>query len=228
LRGLLVLLAISSGGGEDGSLPDWCKDKRDDCVRYIGRGPMGGGCIRHEQYMRLFCARTCNFCDRPEDELQVSQALIAGELVGLLKARGVRRWTFFELPVINVSSCLGPEESEEDTCAASAPEASVRSHVASARFYDSLSHDLNSSVYRWQPRSSSFELHQALPTRGAWALTSFCLSGEVFLAVASFFDGASRKLSSRLYRWDVGLDMFMWHQAGLKQQSYEPCKPYKP
>ncbi|CAE7781653.1 RE1 [Symbiodinium sp. CCMP2592] len=174
---------------------------------------MGGGCIRHEQYMRLFCARTCNFCDRPEDELQVSQALVAGELVGLLKARGVRRWTFFELPVINVSSCPGgPEESVEDACAASAPEASLRSHVASARFYDSLSHDLNSSVYRWQPGSSSFELHQALPTRGAWALTSFRLSGEVFLAVASFFDGASRKLSSRLYRWDVGLDMFVWHQ----------------
>eukprot|EP00439_Symbiodinium_sp_Y106_P038252 s4940_g4.t1 len=80
------------------------EDKRDDCVRYIGRGPMGGGCIRHEQYMRLFCARTCNFCDRPEDELQVSQALVAGELVGILKARGVRRWTFFELPVINVWS----------------------------------------------------------------------------------------------------------------------------
>ncbi|CAE7943971.1 Lgi3, partial [Symbiodinium necroappetens] len=53
---------------------------------------------------------------------------------------------------------------------------------------------------------------EALPTRGTWALTSFRLSGEVFLAVASFFDGASRKLSSRLYRWDVGLDMFVWHQ----------------
>ncbi|CAE7207551.1 Tspear [Symbiodinium microadriaticum] len=61
---------------------------------------------------------------------------------------------------------------------------------------------------------SSIEAPRALPTRGAWALTSFRLSGEVFLAVASFFDGASRKLSSRVYRWDVGLDMFVWHQVG--------------
>ncbi|CAE7272859.1 ALDH6A1 [Symbiodinium natans] len=99
----------------------------------------------------------------------------------------------------------------KEACPASSSQVR-RSHVASAHFYDSLSHDLNSSIYRWQPASAGFELHQALPTSGAWAITSFELSGDVFLAVASFFDGTSRKLNSRLYRWDVVADMFVWHQ----------------
>eukprot|EP00913_Durusdinium_trenchii_P001715 g1586.t1 len=67
-------------------LPDW-------------RGPLGGGCERHAEYMRMFCARTCHFCDEPEDALQTAQIQIADSQIHLLTARGVRRWHFMELPV---------------------------------------------------------------------------------------------------------------------------------
>ena len=194
-------------------LPEWCKDKREDCSRYIGRGPLGGGCVRHEEYMRMFCARSCEFCEQPEDALQTAQVQIANRPVHVLTSRGVRRWHFMDLPVKGSASCM-EVESEEDSCAAGPV---LRTHLAAARFYDSLSHNLNSSVYRWDTFTSRFERHQALATSGAWALTSFQLAGEYYLAMASFFNGSSRHLSSPIYRWDVKTDSFVWHQEILTE-----------
>lgn len=193
-------------------LPDWCQDKREDCHRYIGRGPLGGGCERHAEYMRMFCARTCHFCDEPEDALQTAQIQIADSQIHLLTARGVRRWHFMELPVKGPVDSCPVGESNEAQRNTSCSIYSWRTHLASARFYDSLSHNLNSSVYRWDPLASRFERHQALPTSGAWALSSFKLAGQYYLALASFFDGFSRQLSSPIYRWDVLTDAFVWHQ----------------
>ncbi|CAJ1433247.1 unnamed protein product [Effrenium voratum] len=92
------------------------------------------------------------------------------------------------------------------SCAATA----WRTHLAAARFYDSRSHHLNSTVYRWE--DGRFEPHQHLGTSGAWALCSFRVAGHSFLAVASFFDGKRRQLASPVYRWDAGTDSFVWHQ----------------
>jgi hypothetical protein len=70
-----------------------------------------------------------------------------------------------------------------------------------------------SRVYRWNPSADVFEVFQDLPTVGAAALEAFTnVDGQLYLAVASNFDGASRKLSSPVFRW-VSSTGFVLHQA---------------
>lgn len=193
--------------------PDWCQDKRDDCHRYVGRGPYGGGCKRHTEYMRVFCARTCDFCEFPEDQLQHADLFLDGTAVTALSARGVRRWMFLELPVDVRSGNPGTcQEDVGDTLSSCSLSPVARTHVFAARYYDGKSHAVNSTVYRWYDSTATFEPHQSLPTVGAWAATSFELEGSQFLAVASLFDGNTRKLNSSVYSWDASADVFVLHQ----------------
>lgn len=173
---------------------------------------MGGGCQRHPQYMQMFCARTCELCDAPENELQVGEVSLAGSVVKTLSAKGVRRWKFLELPVLSVEhldSC-SQASSNVDQCQSHQPE--KRTHVVAANYYDGGSHALNSTVYRWSPADGSFVPHQMLPTVGAYGLSSFELRGEHYLCVASFYDGTIRKLNSTVYRWSAADDLFLVHQ----------------
>lgn len=197
-----------------------CEDKRADCAIFAGRGPRGGGCERHPDYMRVVCAKTCNFCDdSAEEELRIENISLAGTEAKAISARGARRWAFFELPVAagEDAVCAGGQSASSTAEAAaggscSGSSAELRTHLAVANFYDSRSHALNSTVYRWNLTAQAFVAHQAIPTVGAWDLESFELGGSRYLAVASSFDGASRSLNSTLYRWDAEGDRFVLHQ----------------
>lgn len=84
-------------------------------------------------------------------------------------------------------------------------------HAIAAHYYDSRSHFLNSSVYRWHAGQRFME-HQALPTVGAWDLVALEIEGAFYLVVASLFDGSQRKLPSTVHRWDVMAGAFVPHQ----------------
>ncbi|CAE8602582.1 unnamed protein product [Polarella glacialis] len=212
----LTFLGATRGAAPTGKPPVVCEDKRNDCHQYVGRGPLGNGCNQHSDYMRVHCARSCGRCDNgaSEDELAVSTVTLGqgGLTAKMLSARGVRRWEFMELPVQEPSSSLECSEAAAADGQCQAVRLSNRSHVVAAHFYDSQSHHLNSTVYRWSPVSAGFEPHQALATVGAWGLTSFRLGDAWYLAVASYFDGGTRELNSTVFKWDASLDAFGRHQ----------------
>ncbi|CAE8588444.1 unnamed protein product, partial [Polarella glacialis] len=212
----LTFLGATRGAAPTGKPTVVCEDKRNDCHQYVGRGPLGNGCNQHSDYMRVHCARSCGRCDdgASEDELAVSTVTLGqgGLTAKMLSARGVRRWEFMELPVQEPSSSLECSEAAAADGQCQAVRLSNRSHVVAAHFYDSQSHHLNSTVYRWSPVSAGFEPHQALATVGAWGLTSFRLGDAWYLAVASYFDGGTRELNSTVFKWDASLDAFGRHQ----------------
>jgi len=214
---LLLLWRVASAGAAASGLGavTSCEDKREDCGLFAGRGPTGGGCQMHPEYMRVFCPRTCGLCNTLEAEVVLERQLLAGTEVSMISARGARSWRFFELPVLGggggvAGTCVETSGQPEGRCVAT--KAEPRTHAAMAHFYDSRSHVLNSSVYRWSLDTQSFVEHQAIPTVGAWDMSTFEVGGSWYLAVASFFDGHSRKLNSTIHRWDISADAFVLHQ----------------
>uniref|UniRef100_A0A7M4ECD8 Thrombospondin type laminin G domain and EAR repeats n=1 Tax=Crocodylus porosus TaxID=8502 RepID=A0A7M4ECD8_CROPO len=62
-------------------------------------------------------------------------------------------------------------------------------------------HNINSIIYRWNPRTGLFETNQTIPTSGAYDWEFFTIGPYSFLAVANTFNGTSTRIYSHIYVW---------------------------
>ncbi|XP_035167973.1 thrombospondin-type laminin G domain and EAR repeat-containing protein-like isoform X1 [Oxyura jamaicensis] len=62
-------------------------------------------------------------------------------------------------------------------------------------------HNIDSVIYRWNPRTGLFETNQTIPTSGAYDWEFFTIGPYSFLAVANTFNGTSTKIYSHIYIW---------------------------
>ncbi|NXG50802.1 TSEAR protein, partial [Psilopogon haemacephalus] len=65
-------------------------------------------------------------------------------------------------------------------------------------------HNVDSVIYRWNPRTGLFETNQTIPTSGAYDWEFFTIGPYSFLAVANTFNGTSTKIYSHIYIWLSG------------------------
>ncbi|NXC37541.1 TSEAR protein, partial [Penelope pileata] len=65
-------------------------------------------------------------------------------------------------------------------------------------------HNIDSVIYRWNPRTGLFETNQTIPTSGAYDWEFFAIGPYSFLAVANTFNGTSTKIYSHIYIWLSG------------------------
>ncbi|NXE70384.1 TSEAR protein, partial [Calcarius ornatus] len=62
-------------------------------------------------------------------------------------------------------------------------------------------HNIDSVIYRWNPRTGLFEVNQTIPTSGAYDWEFFTIGPYSFLAVANTFNGTSTRIYSHIYIW---------------------------
>ncbi|XP_046872229.1 thrombospondin-type laminin G domain and EAR repeat-containing protein-like isoform X2 [Hypomesus transpacificus] len=62
-------------------------------------------------------------------------------------------------------------------------------------------HTIDSVVYRWNPGTKSFQVHQMLRTSGAYDWEFFSVGPYHFLVVANAFDGVTTHVDSVIYVW---------------------------
>ena len=86
-------------------------------------------------------------------------------------------------------------------------------YLAVANYHNGLSHNVNSKVYRWDDATSSFLDFQSIPTNGALGWTSFSMDGIQYLAVANHYNGLSKNVNSKVYRWDDATSSFLEFQS---------------
>lgn len=65
-------------------------------------------------------------------------------------------------------------------------------------------HTINSVIYKWNRLAKSFEIHQLLPTSGAYDWEYFTVGPYHFLVVANAFDGVTTSVDSVIYVWING------------------------
>lgn len=65
-------------------------------------------------------------------------------------------------------------------------------------------HNINSVIYRWNPRTGLFETNQTISTSGAYDWEFFTIGPYSFLAVANTFNGTSTRIYSHIYVWLSG------------------------
>lgn len=65
-------------------------------------------------------------------------------------------------------------------------------------------HNIDSIIYKWNPRTRLFEANQSIATSGAYDWEFFTVGPYSFLAVANAFNGTSTRLHSHLYVWLLG------------------------
>ncbi|TNM95279.1 hypothetical protein fugu_016362 [Takifugu bimaculatus] len=65
-------------------------------------------------------------------------------------------------------------------------------------------HTINSVIYKWNRLTKSFEIHQLLPTSGAYDWEYFTVGPYHFLVVANAFDGVTTSVDSVIYVWING------------------------
>ncbi|NXK67400.1 TSEAR protein, partial [Sylvietta virens] len=65
-------------------------------------------------------------------------------------------------------------------------------------------HNIDSVIYRWNPRTGLFEANQTIPTSGAYDWEFFTIGPYSFLAVANTFNGTSTRIHSHIYIWLSG------------------------
>ncbi|XP_023255169.1 thrombospondin-type laminin G domain and EAR repeat-containing protein-like [Seriola lalandi dorsalis] len=65
-------------------------------------------------------------------------------------------------------------------------------------------HTIDSVIYRWNRLTKSFEVHQMLPTSGAYDWEFFTVGPYHFLVVANAFDGVTTSVDSVIYVWING------------------------
>ncbi|KAM9354043.1 thrombospondin-type laminin G domain and EAR repeat-containing protein-like [Pholidichthys leucotaenia] len=68
----------------------------------------------------------------------------------------------------------------------------------------SNNHAINSVIYVWNQLTKSFEVHQTLPTLGAYDWEFFTVGPYHFLVVANAFDGVTTSVDSVIYVWING------------------------
>lgn len=94
-------------------------------------------------------------------------------------------------------------------------------------------HNIDSIIYKWNPRTRLFEANQTIATSGAYDWEFFTVGPYSFLAVANAFNGTSTRLHSHLYVWLLGafrlFQSFLvsavpsvWHPHGPKHQRTWP------
>lgn len=74
-------------------------------------------------------------------------------------------------------------------------------------------HNIDSVIYKWNPRTRLFEANQTIATSGAYDWEFFTVGPYSFLVVANAFNGTSTKVHSHLYVWLLG--SFQLFQAFL-------------
>ncbi|XP_070776006.1 thrombospondin-type laminin G domain and EAR repeat-containing protein-like [Enoplosus armatus] len=65
-------------------------------------------------------------------------------------------------------------------------------------------HTIDSVIYKWNRLTKSFEVHQMLPTSGAYDWEFFTVGPYHFLVVANAFDGVTTSVDSVIYVWVNG------------------------
>ncbi|KAM9340940.1 thrombospondin-type laminin G domain and EAR repeat-containing protein-like [Symphorus nematophorus] len=65
-------------------------------------------------------------------------------------------------------------------------------------------HTIDSVIYKWSRLTKSFEVHQKLPTAGAYDWEFFTVGPYHFLVVANAFDGVTTSVDSVIYVWVNG------------------------
>lgn len=65
-------------------------------------------------------------------------------------------------------------------------------------------HTIDSVIYKWNRFTKSFEVHQLLPTSGAYDWEYFMVGPYHFLVVANAFDGMTTSVDSVIYVWING------------------------
>lgn len=65
-------------------------------------------------------------------------------------------------------------------------------------------HTIDSVIYKWNRLTKSFEVHQRLPTSGAYDWEFFTVGPYHFLVVANAFDGVTTSVDSVIYVWVNG------------------------
>ncbi|KAK2826422.1 hypothetical protein Q5P01_020636 [Channa striata] len=65
-------------------------------------------------------------------------------------------------------------------------------------------HTIDSVIYKWNRLTRSFEIHQRLPTSGAYDWEFFTVGPYHFLVVANAFDGVTTSVDSVIYIWVNG------------------------
>ncbi|XP_027624465.1 thrombospondin-type laminin G domain and EAR repeat-containing protein [Tupaia chinensis] len=76
--------------------------------------------------------------------------------------------------------------------------------LAVANHREGDNHNINSVIYKWNPRTRLFEINQTIATSGAYDWEFFTVGPYSFLVVANTFNGTSTKVYSHLYIWLVG------------------------
>ncbi|MBN1993493.1 MAG: hypothetical protein JW953_12400 [Anaerolineae bacterium] len=83
-------------------------------------------------------------------------------------------------------------------------------YLAVANHYNGSTYNINSKIYQWN--GSSFVECQSIATNGAYDWEYFTIGGsDHYLAVANYYNGATRSINSRLYRWNGA--SFVEHQV---------------
>ncbi|XP_056670782.1 thrombospondin-type laminin G domain and EAR repeat-containing protein [Monodelphis domestica] len=78
------------------------------------------------------------------------------------------------------------------------------SFLAVANHREGDNHNINSVIYKWNPRSGLFEANQTIATSGAYDWEFFTAGPYSFLVVANTFNGTSTRVFSHAYVWLVG------------------------
>ncbi|XP_019480541.1 PREDICTED: thrombospondin-type laminin G domain and EAR repeat-containing protein isoform X2 [Hipposideros armiger] len=76
--------------------------------------------------------------------------------------------------------------------------------LAVANHREGDNHNINSVIYKWNPRTRLFEPNQTIATCGAYDWEFFTVGPYSFLVVANAFNGTSTKVQSHLYVWLLG------------------------
>ncbi|XP_078260582.1 thrombospondin-type laminin G domain and EAR repeat-containing protein-like [Rhinoraja longicauda] len=71
--------------------------------------------------------------------------------------------------------------------------------LAVANHREGDNHNIDSVIYKWNPKSQLFERNQTIPTSGAYDWEFFTIGPYSFLVVANTFNGTSTRIYSRIY-----------------------------
>ena len=86
------------------------------------------------------------------------------------------------------------------------------SYLAVANYHDDISHEIKSSIYRFDVSSKQFSLFQQLDTNGASGMTFFKIGSAVYLAVANLRNDSSQNTRSPIYHFDESQGQFVLFQ----------------
>lgn len=82
-------------------------------------------------------------------------------------------------------------------------------YLAVANHRAGSNHTIDSLIYKWNRLAKAFEVHQRLPTSGAYDWEFFTVGPYHFLVVANAFDGVTTSVDSVIYVWvNEGFQVF--------------------